>query len=105
MRMKAQSKPEFIFERANDHIPSRECNYVIRDLCNRKEVGMLVAPSNVGKTAVAVALGAHVVQGKPLLRMNTKRGAVLHICGEGGGEAPQAANRSIRLPWLAFAHV
>ncbi|UWP90191.1 AAA family ATPase [Aliiroseovarius crassostreae] len=84
MQMKAQSKPEFIFERANDHIPSRECNYVIRDLCNRKEVGMLVAPSNVGKTAVAVALGAHVVQGKPVLSMNTKRGAVLHICGEGG---------------------
>ena len=45
---------------------------------------VLVAPSNVGKTAVAVALGAHVVQGKPVLSMNTKRGAVLHICGEGG---------------------
>ncbi|UWP96506.1 helicase RepA family protein [Aliiroseovarius crassostreae] len=84
MKMTMQPKPEFIFERANDHIPSRECNYVIRDLCNRKEVGMLVAPSNVGKTAVAVALGAHVVQGKPVLTLNTKRGAVLHICGEGG---------------------
>jgi hypothetical protein len=82
--MTLQHKPEFIFERANDHVPSRECNYVIRDLCNRKEVGMLVAPSNVGKTAVAVALGAHVVQGKPVLTLNTKRGAVLHICGEGG---------------------
>ncbi|UWQ02845.1 helicase RepA family protein [Aliiroseovarius crassostreae] len=84
MQTRLQPKSEFIFERANDHIPSRECNYVIRDLCNRKEVGLLVAPSNVGKTAVAVALGAHVVQGKPVLRMNTKRGAVLHICGEGG---------------------
>ena len=84
MQTNTRTKPEFIFERANDHIPSRECNYVIRNLCNRKEVGMLVAPSNVGKTAVAVALGAHVVQGKPVLSMNTKRGAVLHICGEGG---------------------
>lgn len=84
MQANKQPKPDFIFERANDHVPSRECNYVIRDLCNRKEVGLLVAPSNVGKTALAVALGACVAQGKPILKMNTKRGAVLHICGEGG---------------------
>ncbi|GAA3874447.1 hypothetical protein GCM10022404_25380 [Celeribacter arenosi] len=44
----------------------------------------MVAPSNVGKTALAVTLGAQVVQGLPVLDMPTRKGVVVHICGEGG---------------------
>lgn len=75
---------KFVFERANDHVPSMKSNHVIRNLCQKSEVGIMVAPSNVGKTALAVALGTHVVQGKPVLSMPTYKGVVVHICGEGG---------------------
>lgn len=75
---------KFVFERANDHVPSMKSNHVIRNLCQKSEVGIMVAPSNVGKTPLAVALGTHVVQGKPVLSMPTYKGVVVHICGEGG---------------------
>lgn len=80
----ANFSPKFVFERANDHVPSMKSNHVIRNLCQKSEVGIMVAPSNVGKTALAVALGSHVVQGKPVLSMPTCKGVVVHVCGEGG---------------------
>jgi RecA-family ATPase len=84
MVVETNFSPKFVFERANDHVPSMKSNHVIRNLCQKSEVGIMVAPSNVGKTALAVALGAHVVQGKPVLSMPTYKGVVVHICGEGG---------------------
>lgn len=75
---------KFVFDRANDHVPCMKSKHVIRNLCQQNEVGIMVAPSNVGKTALAVALGARVVQGAPVLNMPTRKGVVVHVCGEGG---------------------
>lgn len=76
--------PKFVFDRANDHVSCMKSKHVIRNLCQQNEVGIMVAPSNVGKTAVAMALGARVVQGAPVLNMPTRKGVVVHVCGEGG---------------------
>ena len=57
-------------------------------------VSVLRAPSNTGKSAVAVAVAAHVAMGEPLCGLRVRGGGVLYVAAEAAG--------SIRLrlqPW------
>lgn len=72
---------------ASDVTVNLESNYVIDDLMLQGEVSMLFGPSNTGKTALAVRLGASIVTGEAVQGRKVKQGCVVHVCVE----SPQAA--------------
>lgn len=75
--------PKFEFHSVNDHVPCLSNDYIIKGMCLKGEVSVINAPSNVGKTALAVSFAAHIVNGSKILGMRTLKGIVVHVCAEG----------------------
>lgn len=61
-------------------------DYLVKNLLGGAgTVSILRGPSNVGKSAVAVAIAAHVAEGRDLLRRKVRRGGVLYVAAEAPG--------------------
>lgn len=70
---------------AGDLTPRLERSYLVKGWLNRGELSMLVGPSNVGKSFLAVDLAHHVAKGLAWHGVRVTAGPVLYIAAEGAG--------------------
>lgn len=65
--------------------PRLERSYLVKGWLGRGELSMLVGPSNVGKSFLAIDLAHHVAKGLPWHGVRVTAGPVLYVAAEGAG--------------------
>lgn len=76
------NRPTRTLTYASDHEVDLSSNYIVDDLILQGEVSILSGPSNTGKTALVVRIGACIVQGSPIQGRKVQQGCVVHVCVE-----------------------